>query len=64
MSTLLPDRKMSKISVIVFLTDFGLKDGYVEMMKGAIAKINLHLSINECLSLLSHRNRISCHAFN
>ncbi|WP_124973839.1 SAM-dependent chlorinase/fluorinase [Aphanothece sacrum] len=55
---------MSKISVIVFLTDFGLKDGYVEMMKGAIAKINLHLSINECLSLLSHRNRISCHAFN
>jgi S-adenosylmethionine hydrolase len=31
---------MSKINMIALLTDFGLKDSYVEMMKGAIAKIN------------------------
>lgn len=38
--TLIPMTKQSKIKAIALLTDFGLKDGYVGIMKGVIAAIN------------------------
>ena len=36
---------MSKNNIVALLTDFGLQDVYVGVMKGAIAKINPHLQV-------------------